>query len=215
VAHRDGTIVPCCGFCSSRERISLAVGRTRSPLPLLAEVPSIEEGRQDEQRNVDRWEIVGEPLREEDVGDLAASSSEAVGKLGEGTAEAARREDQALTADYRCCHRCTPIGTPGESCREQVDHACLDREPDQGVDGLDGRDHCPWVSWLPPMPRSTGPWPPQTPRGQPLGRLLRVRHDSTRRGDERQQWYSFVIHDGSLSLSETGANRGEPGHARI
>jgi hypothetical protein len=48
---------------SSHGRISLAVGITRSPLPLLAEVPSIEEGRQDEQRNVDRREIVGEPIR--------------------------------------------------------------------------------------------------------------------------------------------------------
>ncbi len=196
---------------SSRGRISLAVGITQSPLPLLAEVPSMEEGRQDEQRNVDRREIVGEPIREEDVGDRAASSSEGVGKLGERTAEPVRREDQALAADHRRRHSYTPIRAPREPRVEQIDHARLDREPGQGVDGLDGHEYCLWMSWMLPAPGSTGlwPWPPQTPRGHPPGRLLRVRHESPHRGDERPQWYSFVFREWLQATGLRGGHRGD------
>lgn len=93
---------------------------------------------------MDRRQIVGEPPRQVDVGDRAAFSPEGVGKLGEGTAESVRREDQALAADHRCRQRGTPIGALRESRGEQVDHARLNREPGQGVDDLDGHEHCSW-----------------------------------------------------------------------
>ena len=65
----------------------------------------MEECTQDDERGMDRRQIVGEPPREVDVGDRAAASPEEVGKLGEGTAESVRREDQALAADHRRRHR--------------------------------------------------------------------------------------------------------------
>jgi hypothetical protein len=138
----------------------------------------MEECRQDDERGMDRRQIMGEPPWEVDVGDRATLSPEGGGKLGEGTAESVRREDQALAADHRRRHRRTSIGALRESCIEQVDHARLDREPGQGVDDLDGHEHCPWVPWLPPSPRSTGLWLPRTPWGQQPGRLLRVHHNS-------------------------------------
>ena len=83
----------------------------------------MEECCQDDERDVDRRQIVGEPSWEVDVGDRAAFSPKGVGKLGERTAESVRREDQALATDHCRCHRSTPIRPLRESCIEQVDHA--------------------------------------------------------------------------------------------
>jgi hypothetical protein len=116
----------------------------------------MEEGRQDEQWNVDRRQIVGEPLRKVEVGDRAMFSSEGLGKLAEGTAESVHRKDQALAADYFRRQCCTAIGALHTSSIEQVEHARLDREPGESVDALDGHEHCLWVPCLPPA-RSKGP----------------------------------------------------------
>jgi hypothetical protein len=137
----------------------------------------MEECRQDDERGVDRRQIVSEPPWEVDVSDRAAFSPKGAGKLSEGTAESVRREDQALTADHRRRHRCTPVGALRESRIQHVDHARLDREPGQGVEGLDSHERCPWAPWLLLATRSTCLCQPRTPRGYPVGRLLRVCHD--------------------------------------
>lgn len=83
----------------------------------------MEECSQDDERDVDRWQIVGEPPRKVDVGDRATFSPEGVGKLGEGTAESVRCEEQAFCANHCRRHCRTPIGAIRESRSEQIDHA--------------------------------------------------------------------------------------------
>ena len=112
----------------------------------------MEEYCQDDERDMDRWQIMCEPPWKIDISDRAIVSSKGFGKLGKGTAESVRRKNQTFATDYDCRHHYTPIGAPRKSCIEQVDHTRLNREPGQGVNGLDGYEYCPWMPCLPLAP---------------------------------------------------------------
>ena len=57
----------------------------------------MEEHSEDDEWCVNGWQVAGEPLRQVDVGDGAALGPERLGEVGEGTAEAVSRKDQALS----------------------------------------------------------------------------------------------------------------------
>ena len=97
---------------------------------------------QEDEWDVDCWQIAGKPLRKVNVGNRTASRSKGNGKPGERTVESIRREDQAFAADHPCRYCCTEIGALLESCVEHVDHARFDREPGQGVNSLDSHERC-------------------------------------------------------------------------
>jgi hypothetical protein len=51
---------------------------------------------QNDERDMDRWQIVCEPLGEVDIGYRAIASPKGFGKLGEGTVESIRRKNQTF-----------------------------------------------------------------------------------------------------------------------
>ena len=97
----------------------------------------MQESCDEDERDVDRGQIVGEPPRQEDVGHGTVFGSERFGNIGQRTAEAVRGEDQTLAADHHGRDRSAPIGPLHEPRIQQVHHARLDGEPGQRMDGLD------------------------------------------------------------------------------
>jgi len=93
--------------------------------------------RQEDQRHVDHGQAVGEPVRQEDVGDGTIVGTERFGHIGERTTETIRGEDHALAAHHRCRDRDAPIGPPHEPRIQQVPHARFDGEPGRRMDDLD------------------------------------------------------------------------------
>ena len=107
-------------------------------------------GRKEDERHVDRGQVVGEPSGQEDVGHRTVFGTERLGDVGQGTAESVRREDQGLAAHHDGRDRGTPIGAAHEPRIQQVHHAALDGEPGKGVDDLDRDERAPvadrWIA---------------------------------------------------------------------
>ncbi|HEX6580758.1 MAG TPA: hypothetical protein VF195_07795 [Actinomycetota bacterium] len=74
------------------------------------EIPSVEVRSQEDERDVDRGQGMGEPARQEDVGHGTVFGPERFGNIGQRTAEAVRGEDQTLAADHGGRDRGAPVG---------------------------------------------------------------------------------------------------------
>jgi hypothetical protein len=96
----------------------------------------------EQERHVNRGQVMSESAGQVDVGDRAVVGTEAFSDIGERAAKAVGGEDQGLTRDHACRDSGPAARTTRESRVEQVEHARLDGEPGQEMNRLghlDGR----------------------------------------------------------------------------
>jgi hypothetical protein len=102
----------------------------------------MEQPGQNDERNVDRGEVVREPLRQKDVRHRASLGAQRLGNLSKGAAESVRREEQGLAGNHAGSNGGSPVGTSSEPGPKHVRHAGLDGEPGKRVHRLDRHKRC-------------------------------------------------------------------------
>lgn len=100
-------------------------GRVQRTPP--AEIRGVEVPGDDDERYVDRRQVMGEPSRQVDVGDRTALGPEMLRDVREWAAEPVHGEHQALADDHGARERGAAVRSPGHTGDEDVDHARLDR----------------------------------------------------------------------------------------